>query len=247
MGGSCASVASCGACASGRGARPEASAFGCLRRAAWPCPVFAAAEPGRFQHGGVRACPLVGIVLLDQQPAFALLPSARLQPDQHEAALQPLARRAGTSARPCARLPPHPRPPAPRCRGPRSRPCRRRSCRPGSRPRRSHSRPGGPRHASPAACACGSSDGPFGTAQLHSTPSCSSRKSQCSRVASCFCTTKIGWTGPAPDAPAPAAAAAPASARNRASRRRNVASRCRSNGSHARWNVRLFCGCRLPP
>ena len=37
----------------------------------------------------------------------------------------------------------------------------------------------------------GSIDGPFGTAQLFRTPSSSNRKSQCSRDASCFCTTKL--------------------------------------------------------
>ncbi len=48
----------------------------------------------------------------------------------------------------------------------------------------------------------GLSDGPFGTAHETSTPSTSSRKSQCMRVARCCCTTKVRSSaadGGAPD------------------------------------------------
>ena len=79
-----------------------------------------------------------------------------------------------------------------RCRGPRSTRRRRRTRRPGSCLRTTRTRAGGPRCGRPGGSAPGSSGSPLGRAHETSTPSRSSRKSQCNARAWCSWMTKTG-------------------------------------------------------
>ena len=108
------------------------------------------------------------VALLEQQPVRLLLPRLRLQPRQHPAAVQLLARQAELERprrqallhvvhrRPGAGVPDDHRPAAVLALR-------------DHRPRSRRTPADGPRSAPPAACRPGSSDGPFGTAQLFST------------------------------------------------------------------------------
>ena len=78
----------------------------------------------------------------------------------------------------------------------------------GCRPRTRGTRAGGPRCGRRAGSPCGSSGMPLGIAHEAATPSCSRRRSQCSRVAWCSWTTKrVAVAGRAVAAPSPPARA----------------------------------------